>query len=108
MRKQIELLKDHTNILAKLPYLRRIGVKLNTVDMQGASIVVLKPVESADQRRFARARRTTDHNTLTLMHVQVDVGQCLKITKELVDLFGNNDRFSCHVMRLAPAVCDKK
>jgi hypothetical protein len=42
------------------------------------------------------------------MHVQVDVGQCLKITKELVDLFGNNDRFSCHVMRLAPAVCDKK
>ena len=59
-----------------------------------ALLVLLQPVDAADQRGLARARRPADHDALAGVHDEVDVAQDVEIVPvPLVDLLEGDDGF---------------
>ena len=70
----------------------RVLVELDAVDDDGAFVVLLQPVDAADQRRLARARWPAHDNPLTLADRQVDVLQNMKLAEPLVDAAHFDDR----------------
>ena len=59
-------------------------VELDAVDDDAALLVLLQPVDAADHRRLAGARRPADHDALALGDAQVDVAQHVEIAVPLV------------------------
>ncbi len=100
MRKQVELLEHHTDILAHLVDCLDIIGQLGAIDDQMAILVFFEPVDATDQRRFSGAGRPADHDALTARNLQVDIAQHVEIVAiPLVDFVENNDRFRHDVFR---------
>jgi hypothetical protein len=56
--------------------------------------MLFQPVDAADQRGLAGARRAADHDALAARHLQVDVAQHVEIVAiPLVDFFEADDGF---------------
>ena len=49
-----------------------------------AGLMLLQPVDAADQRRLARARRPADDDLLAFLDVEVDVGEHVELPEPLV------------------------
>ena len=68
VREQVELLEHHADLAADgLDVLDVVG-QLDAVDDDVALLVLLEPVDAADQGRLARARRAADDDLLALAH----------------------------------------
>ena len=85
MRKEIELLEDHADVAAHLVDLLQVARQLDAVDDDAALLVLLQPVDAADERRLAGARRPADHDPLAARHPQVDVAQDVELAEPFVD-----------------------
>jgi len=55
MRKQVELLKHHSDLAADLVGVAQAARQLDPVDDDAPGLMFLKAVQAADQRRFSRA-----------------------------------------------------
>jgi hypothetical protein len=64
MREQVEVLEHHADLAADLVDALEVVGQLDAVDDDLALLVLLEPVDAADQRRLARARRPADHDAL--------------------------------------------
>ena len=86
MREQIELLKNHADIVAQ--HIPRRGAVINCYAINGnlAGIMRLQPVDAADSRRLARPGRTANDNFLPQVNVEGHIGKRLKVPKKLVDV----------------------
>ena len=74
--KQVEMLEDHRDLLAKLPQLlRRQRREILAIDDDAARSRPLQKVDAAHERRFARARHADDAEDIALLNLQVDVLQ---------------------------------
>ena len=92
MREQVELLEHHADLAADRRDVPRVLVQLDAVDDDPALVVLLQPVDAADQRRFAGSRRAADHHPLALRDVEVDVAQHVDVAEPLVDALQFDDR----------------
>jgi hypothetical protein len=92
VREQVELLKHHPDLAPDL--LDRLDVvgQRHAVDDDRAFLVLLQPVDAADQRRLARAGGTGDHDALAARHLEVDVLQHVEVAEPLVDAGEADDR----------------
>src|SRR5947207_4562641 len=85
MRKQVEMLKHHADLAADVVDLLEIGGKLDAVDDDPARLMLLEPVDAADQRRLAGTGRPADHDPLAARDIEVDVAEHVKVAKPFVD-----------------------
>ena len=66
VREQVELLEHHADVAAhRVDRLHVVG-ELDAVDDEVARLMLLEPVDAADQRGLARARRAADDDALAL------------------------------------------
>jgi len=92
VREQVELLEYHADVAAHGVDRLDVVAQLDTVDGEAAGLMLLEPVDAADQRRLARARRAADHDALALAHLQPDVAQHVELAVPLVDVVEVDDR----------------
>ena len=92
MRKQVELLEHHADLAAHgVDIFERIG-QLDTVHRDAPAVVGLEPVDAADHRRLAGARRTADNHLLALADFQIDIFQGLEFAEEFIDVLKADNR----------------
>src|ERR1700732_1476544 len=96
MRKQIETLEHHADFAPYLVHPPQIRTQFDAVDDDLAFLKLLERVDAADQRRFARARGTADHDALAFSDIEVDVAQYVKIAVPLVEALDVDDRVLGH------------
>src|SRR6202035_247178 len=72
VRKQIESLEDHRHLFPDRDNLTPIAVYALTVNDDLTVVVGLQPVDTAQQRRLARARRSNYADDLALIHLERD------------------------------------
>ena len=70
MRKQVELWNTMPTSRRTSSSARRSSVELDAVDDDLAFLMFLQPVDAADQRRLAGARRPADDDALALADVK--------------------------------------
>ena len=70
MREQVEVLEHHADLAAHLVDLLEIVGELDAVDDDPALLVLLQPVDAADHRRLAGARRPADDDALAALHAR--------------------------------------
>ena len=73
MWKQIEVLEDHADLAADLIDVLDVLGEFGTVDDDLSFLVLLQSIDTADHGRLAGTGRSADHDTLALVHTQVDV-----------------------------------
>ena len=79
MWKQVKRLKNHTDIFADV---RKVLIDLDghTVNDNFAGVIEhFKQVDTADERRLARTRRSTHTDHFTKLNIEVNFVQCKKI-----------------------------
>ncbi len=79
MGKQIEVLKHHADVAAHREDALGIVVELDAVDDDAAALPILQPVDAAQQRRLAAARRPADDDALAARDREIDVAQDVKV-----------------------------
>src|SRR6202022_3659971 len=94
--KQIEALEHHADFAPDFIHPPQIRSELDAVDDDLAFLKFLKRVDAADQRRFARARGTADHDALAFADIEVDVAQHMKIAVPLVEAGNVDNRVRGH------------
>ena len=82
--KQVEALEHHADFGADLVDLAQVVGELRAIDDDLALLMLLEPVDAADQRGFAGAGRTADDDLLALLHHEIDVTQHVKFAVPLV------------------------
>ena len=84
MREQVEVLEHHADLAAHLVDLLQIVGEFLAVDDDLALLVLLQPVDAADHRRLAGARRTADDDALAAHDLEVDVLQHMEVAVPFV------------------------
>src|SRR5215467_3760196 len=92
VRKQVKALKHHPDLGADLIDLADVVGELDALDNDLALLVLLQPIDAADEGRFAGARRPTNDDLLALIDRQVDVAQHVELAEPLVDADHLNGR----------------
>src|SRR4030042_2727659 len=92
MREQVELLEHHPNLPPHPLDVAHIMRKLNAINDNRAALVLLQPVERADEGRFTRTRGAKDHHHLTRLHIHADPFESLEVIEPLVHIPGDDDR----------------
>lgn len=93
MRKQVEALKNHANLLAQLPHGTCIAVlQCLAVHAQTAPLEGFQPVDAAQQRALARAALANDADHFLAAHLQVDALEHFGGPKTLVQAADVNER----------------
>ena len=67
VREQVEVLEHHADLAADLVDVLEVVGQLDAVDDDLALLVLLQPVDAADQRRLAGAGRPADDDPLALV-----------------------------------------
>ena len=96
VREEVELLEDHPHFRADGLHDADVLVELGPVDHDAPGIVLLQPVEAADERRFARAGRPQDDDDLVLLDGQRDLVERLEVAEPLRDALGDDDVRRAH------------
>ena len=86
MREQVELLEHHADLAADRVDILDVRSQLDAGDDDLAALVLLQPVDTADHRRFAGARRSTDDDALALGDLEVDVLEDVELAIPFVDM----------------------
>ena len=82
---EVEVLEYHPDFAADVADIPLVFRKLGTCDDDTTSLMHLKTIDAADQRRLARPRGATDNNALTLADRQVDLVQSVVFAVPFVD-----------------------
>src|SRR5215471_7028298 len=93
VRKQVELLKYHSDFTPDGVNTPDVVGERHSVDNDLAALEILNPVDTAQQGRLARTGRSTDHNALAATDLEIDVGQHMKRAEPFVqagDLYGRS------------------
>jgi hypothetical protein len=93
MREQVEVLEHHADLAADLVDALQVIGEFDAVDDDMARLVLLEPVDAADERRLARARRPAHDDALALVDGEVDVLQHMKVAEPLVHVADLNGDF---------------
>ncbi len=91
MREQVELLEHHAHFLADGVDGLAVTGQVRAVHGDLALLDGFEPVDAADHRGLARARRPADDDTLASTHVEVDIGQHLEVAIPFLDALEAND-----------------
>ena len=92
VREQVEALEHHADVLA---HLVDVGLGVGDLDVLEADLAarrLLEPVDAAQHRRLARARRPQDHDDLALLDLQVDALENLERAEGLPQVLDADDR----------------
>ena len=81
MGEQVELLEHHPGLAADLLDVAQVSCQLDAVDDDASLVVLLQPVDAADQCRLARTRRPDDDDDLLSSDVEVDVASAVNVPK---------------------------
>lgn len=65
MRKEIEVLEDHTDFGAHALNVTNVIIKMDTVNNNAALLMLFQMVDTADRRRFAGAGRSAQYDAFT-------------------------------------------
>src|SRR3546814_6926004 len=85
VREQVEVLEHHADLAANLVDLLEIVGQFQPVDDDLPPLMLLEPVDAADQRRLARARGAAYDDPFPVMDGQVDVPQDVKLAEPFMD-----------------------
>ena len=85
MRKQVKALEHHADFAPDFVDPPQVRAEFDALDDDLAFLEFLQRVDAADQRRFAGARRTADHDALALGDIEVDVAQHVKVAVPFVE-----------------------
>ena len=85
MGKQVELLKHHADFPADQLDVLQIAGQLVAVDDDFSFLMLLEPIDAADQGGLAGSRGTANDDTLAGVDGQVDVLEHVELTVPLVD-----------------------
>ncbi len=86
MRKQVELLEHHADLAADRLDILDVAGQLDAGDDDLALLVLFEPVDAADHRRFAGARRAADNDPLAARDVEIDVVEHMKRAVPFMDM----------------------
>src|SRR5271169_2303341 len=103
MREQVELLEHHADLAADRVDILDVRGQLDAGDDDLAALVLLQPVDTADHRRFAGARRSTDDDALALGDLEVDILEDVELAIPFVDMAQLDDPLA--LMNLPSRVC---
>ena len=78
------MLEHHADLAADLVDALEIVGELDAVDDDLARLMLLEPVDAADERRLARARRPADDDALAPIDGEIDVAQHVEFAVPLV------------------------
>src|SRR5712691_10633725 len=92
MREQVELLEHHANLAADRLDILHIRCQLDPGDDNLAALVLFQPVDAADHRRLARARRPADDDAFALVDLEIDVLEDVELAEPFVDMTQLDDR----------------
>lgn len=84
VRKEVILLKYHTNFLAQFQLIEVGVVDLLTLYRDRALVDGIQRIDAANQGGFARSRRADDTNHFTLHDIERDALEHLELTERLV------------------------
>src|SRR5438874_7036696 len=87
VRKEVELLKNHTDFTPHLLDLLYVGREFGPFDHDPTTLPVLETVDAAQERRLAASRRPADHNALAARHFQINAAQHVKSPIPFVQAF---------------------
>src|SRR5438552_9498152 len=92
MREQVEMLEYHADFAAHLIDALQVAGELDAIDDDLSGLMLLEPVDAADERRLAGPRRAADDDPLTAIYGEIDIAQDVELAIPLVhgyDLDGN-------------------
>jgi hypothetical protein len=95
VREEIEVLEHHAHFAAHLVDALEVGSQFRPVDDDLTFLVLLKPIDAADERRLARAGGASNDDAFAFHHREVDVAQHVEVGIPLV----HADDFDGHVGR---------
>src|SRR3546814_7723381 len=84
MRKEVEVLEHHADLAADLRDVLHVVRQLDFVDDDLALLVLLQPVDAADNGRLAGAGRSADDDALAAVDRQGDVLEDMELAIPLV------------------------
>jgi hypothetical protein len=87
VREQVEVLEHHADFAAHFIDLLQIVGELHAIDDDVALLVFFQPVDAADHRRLAGARRPGDDDALAAHDLEVDVAQHVEIAVPLLNVY---------------------
>src|ERR1700733_1248291 len=85
MRKQVETLEHHSDFSPHFIDPFDVVGQLHSVDHDRSALMLLESINAPDERRFAGAGRTADHDALSPPNRQVDIWQYMKTPVPFVD-----------------------
>ncbi len=85
VRKEVEALEHHADLAAHLIDALDVRRQLHPVDHDRPALMLLEPIDAANERGLARSGRAANDNALPAPHRQVDVAQRVKGAIPLVD-----------------------
>ncbi len=69
MREEVEVLEHHADFAAHFIDLLQVVGELDAVDDDLALLVLFEPIDAADHRRLAGARRAGNDDAFTLLNI---------------------------------------
>ena len=91
MREQVEVLEHHAHLAPHLVDAAEIAGEFRAVDHDAAALVLLQPVDAADERGLAGAGGPANDDALAPLHVKVHIAKHVKIAEPLV----HGSHFDC-------------
>ena len=92
MREQVELLKDHPDLLAQVPQVHFVVHKLLPVDRDRPFVDLFQAVDTTQKRRFSGAGFADQRDDFALFDVQVDALEHLGLAIAFVQSVNINER----------------
>jgi hypothetical protein len=86
VRKQVEMLEDHSDFAANFVNLFQVRGQFHAIDNDASDLMLFQAVDAPDHRRLAGSRRPADDDALFAQDLKVDVAQDVKIAVPLVDV----------------------
>ena len=104
MGEEVERLEHHADFAPHLVDALEVAGEFDAVDADHAALMLLEPVDAADQRRLARAGRAADDDALAAADGQIDRAQHMERAVPFVHVDEFDDRIARHrrLSSLAP------
>ncbi len=91
MGEEVELLKDHADLTADGSDVADIMGEFNAIHDDLTALVLLQPINGADEGGLAGAGRAENDDDLPLLHGHVDALQRVKVAEPLMHVAANDD-----------------
>jgi hypothetical protein len=89
--KEVELLKYHPDFTADFSDVFQVVGQLDPIDQNFPGLMFLEPVDATDHGGLARPGRAADDDTFSLLYLQMDAFQCVKVAVPFMHIDQFND-----------------